>query len=310
MTKVVVAERVPARARELLAHYELELVVDESQLPASLAGAAGLLSLLHWRIDDALLARAPSLRVVANYAVGFDNIDVAACTRHRVVATNTPDVVTVATADLTWALVLALSRRVVEADQFLRRGDWGRVPHAALRGFDLCGKTLGVVGMGRIGRAVARRAEAFDMQVIYSGPRAASDVPYARVPLDELLTQSDIVSLHCPLRADTRHLIGARELGRLKPGALLINTARGAVCDEVALAAWVKAGGIAGLDVFEHEPAVHEDLLASRRCVLVPHVGTETCETRVAMAELAARGIDDVLSGRRPAAPLNPEVLA
>jgi glyoxylate reductase len=278
-----------------------------------LAEAEALVSLLDVKVDDELLARAPRVRVVANCAVGFDNVDVAAATRRGIVVTNTPDVLTDATADFTFALLLAVARRVVEADGLVRSGGWRGWSPDLLLGRDLAGATLGIVGLGRIGQAVARRARAFSMSILYAGPRpvAAADELGARlVPLDELLASSDYVSLHAPLSPATRSLIDAAALARMKPTAFLINTARGGLVDEAALAAALGRGQLAGagLDVFIAEPSVHPDLMANPRTVLAPHLGSATLETRGRMAELCAEAVTAVLAGRRPAHVVNPQV--
>jgi glyoxylate reductase len=274
-------------------------------LLAELVEADGLIAALDVRVDDALLAAAPRLRVAANVAVGYDNVDVAACARRGVVVTNTPDVLTAATADFTWALILAAARRIVEGDRLVRSGGWRGWSLDLLLGRELAGTRLGIVGLGRIGQAVARRARGFDVEVVYAGPRpveAAADLGAWHVPLDELLATSDVVSLHCPLGPTTRHLIDAAALARMKPDAILVNTARGPIVDEAALAAALAAGrpGAAGLDVFEREPAVEPALLDHPRVVLAPHLGSATTATRGRMATLAAEAVADVLAGRPP----------
>jgi glyoxylate reductase len=294
-------------------------VVDargRAAIETAVAGADGLLCLLTDRVDDALLARAPALRVVANVAVGVDNIDVAACTRRRVCVANTPDVLTDATADLAWALLLAAARRLVEGDTLVRGGGWTGWSPTQLLGADVHGKTLGVIGFGRIGRAVARRARGFDMRVLYAAPRRAPETLERELgatwrPLDALLAESDFVSLHCPLTDATRGLIGAAQLERMKPTAILVNTARGACVDEAALAGALARGRLAGagLDVFADEPRVHERLRASPRAAFAPHIGSATIGARARMVELAATAAAAVLAGGRPRNLVNPEVL-
>ena len=283
------------------------------ELLARLAGKHGLLAMLTDRVDDeALDAAGPSLRVVANHAVGYDNVDVAACTRRGVVVTNTPDVLTDATADMTWGLILAASRRIAEGDRLVRSGrPWEWSPGFML-GREVAGKTLGIVGFGRIGQAVARRAVGFSMRVIThtrTPPEDREDVEI--VGFDELLAESDVVSIHLSLSDETRHLFGSRELGLMKETAVLVNTSRGQVVDEAALAEALASGeiGAAGLDVYEREPQVHPGLLELENVVLVPHLGSATVETRAAMGMLAARNLVAVLSGEPPSTPVNPEAL-
>lgn len=323
MPAVLVTRGVPGPVREHLAGrcrlevWEGEGVMPRAELLERVEGKAGLLSMLTDRVDGELLDRAgPGLAVVANYAVGFDNLDLEACTARGVLATNTPDVVTEATADMTWALLLAAARRVAGGDRFLRdRRPWVWGPEFFL-GFEVHGKTLGVIGLGRIGRAVARRAAGFAMPILYTarhrlpaGEEAALGVAWRE--LDELLAEADFVTIHTGLSAATRHLIGARELARMKPTAVLVNTARGPIVDESALAAALAAGelGAAGLDVFEHEPEVHPGLLELDNATVVPHLGTSTLETRVAMGMTAAANLLAALDGRRPQNLLNPEAL-
>ena len=320
---MLVTRGVPGPVREHLAGrcrlevWEGEGIMPRAELLERVAGKAGLLSMLTDRVDGELMDRAgPGLRAVANYAVGFDNLDLEACTARGVLATNTPDVVTEATADLAWALLLAAARRVAEGDRFLRaRRPWIWGPEFFL-GFEVHGKTLGVIGLGRIGRAVARRATGFGMAVRYTArhrlpaaEEAALGVAWRE--LDELLAEADFVSIHTGLSAATRHLIGADQLARMKPTAVLVNTARGPIVDEAALAAALAAGelGAAGLDVFEREPEVHPDLLGLDNVTIVPHLGTATLETRVAMGMTAAANLLAALEGRRPPNLLNPEAL-
>jgi glyoxylate reductase len=296
VARVLVTSPLPIDVAPLLgAHQRVggERRLARAELLDAVAGVDGIITLLSDRVDDELLDRAPRLRVVANFAVGLDNVDLAACARRGVAVCNTPDVLTDATADLTLALILAAARRVVEGDSMVRAGTWTGWEPGQLLGMELAGRTLGIVGNGRIGRAVARRGAAFGMRVITSRP----------APLDELLAASDVVSLHVPLTPATRGLIGARELGLMKPTAILINTARGACVDEAALIDALDGGRIggAGLDVYTREPEVPEGLRRQPRAVLLPHLGSATRETRARMAELAATGARDVLDGKRPA---------
>ena len=287
---------------------------DRARLLAELEPADALISLLDVRVDDELLAAGPRLRLVANCAVGYDNVDVAAATRRGVLVSNTPDVLTDATADLAFALLLAAARRLREGQELVASGRWEGWAPDQLLGQSVAGCTLGIVGLGRIGQAVARRARGFDMEILYTGPR---DVPQAaalgarRVTFEELLARADAITLHVPLGPETRHLIDAAALARMKPTAILVNTSRGACVDEAALAAALERGAIAGagLDVFEEEPAVHPGLLASPRAVLAPHLGSATLAARGGMARLCAEAVAAVAAGRRPAHPVNPEVL-
>lgn len=293
-------------------HRDLDSPPTRAELVAGVAAADALLCLLSERVDAELLDAAPRLRVVANLAVGFDNIDVPAATERGVVVTTTPGVLTDATADLTWALILATARRVAEADAFVRRGAWQGFSPTMLLGAPVAGRTLGIVGLGAIGRAVARRADGFDMTVRYHNRRRDLDaerslgVRYA--PLGELLATSDIVSLHAPLNDDSRRLIDADALATMKPTALLVNTARGGLVDEAALVAALRDGVIAGagLDVYEHEPLLAAGLAELPNTVLVPHLGSATTETRAAMVELACHNITEVLAGRPPVTPIVP----
>ncbi|MCW5806672.1 MAG: D-glycerate dehydrogenase [Deltaproteobacteria bacterium] len=276
-----------------------------------LTDADALVCLLLDRVDAALLARAPKLRVVANCAVGVDNIDLAAATAARVAVTNTPDVLTEATAELAFALLLAAARRLGEGERLVRSGAWTGWALDQLLGVQLLGKTLGIVGMGRIGRAMARRALGFGMRVIYADPSLHPDVAEARrVSVDELFATADAISLHCPLTPETRRLVDARRLALAKPSAILVNTARGGCVDEPALIAALEAGrlGGAGLDVYDREPALDPRLLTCPRLVLAPHIGSATTETRTQMAQLCADAVIDVLSGRRPQHLVNGEV--
>ena len=271
-----------------------ERPISRAELLSRVGGCAGLVPMPTDRVDGAVMDAGP-VRVVANHAVGTDNIDLAAAAERGVAVTNTPGVLTEATADLALALMLAAGRRLIEGDRMVRQGRFHGWAPDMLVGADLHGAVLGLVGPGRIGRAVARRAEAFGMEVI---SRSRSEGP----PLLELLARSDVVSLHCPLTAETRHLIGPVELRAMKATAVLVNTARGPVVDEGALAQALREGWIAaaGLDVFEEEPRVHPDLLALDNVVLLPHLGSATRSSREAMARLAAEGAVAVLTGGAP----------
>ncbi|GAB3620767.1 D-glycerate dehydrogenase [Glutamicibacter endophyticus] len=319
MSKVVVTGRVPEAALELLrAEHEVDAwegaeSIDRAELLRRVAGADAIVSLLTERVDGELLdAAGEQLQVVSNVAVGYDNIDVPACTTRGVRATNTPGVLTEATADIALGLILMATRRLGEGERLIRAEEpwkWGMF---FLLGSGLQGKTLGVVGMGGIGQATARRAKAFGMEIVYQSrseldPAVAAELGARRVELDELLEISDVVSLHCPYGPNTHHLIGAAELDRMKSSAYLVNTARGPIVDEAALARALRDGVIAGagLDVFEKEPQVHPELLEQQNAVLVPHLGSATVETRTAMAVLAAKNTLAVLAGETPPTPVN-----
>ncbi|KHL03986.1 2-hydroxyacid dehydrogenase [Sinomonas humi] len=319
MSRVVVTGRVPDAAIEKLrAEHEVNAwtapeSIGREELLRRVAGADAVVSLLTERIDGELLdAAGPQLKVVANVAVGYDNIDVPACTQRGVVATNTPGVLTDATADIAMGLVLMATRRLGEGERLIRSGQAWKWGMFFLLGSSLQGKTLGVVGMGGIGQATARRAKAFGMEIVYQSrseldPGIAADLGARRLDLDELLAVSDVVSLHCPYGPATHHLIGAEQLTAMKSSAYLVNTARGPIVDEAALASALREGQIAGagLDVYEHEPRVHPALLELENVVLLPHLGSATVETRTAMAMLAADNTLAVLGGARPPAPIN-----
>jgi glyoxylate reductase len=269
-------------------------------------GKQALVTMFTDPVDATVLEAGADLKVVATVAVGFNNIDVAAARSRGVVVTNTPDVLTEATADLTWSIVLGLTRRIVEGDRLVRKGGWKGFAFDFMLGSDLRGKQLGIVGLGRIGRAVAARARAFGMRIAYTRGTPAPGEAAEAMPLDRLLSTSDVVSLHCPLTPDTKHLIDQPALMRMKRGAYLINASRGPIVDEAALAWALKNRLIAGagLDVYEDEPNVHPDLLGFDNVVLVPHLGSATTETRTAMADLAAQNVVAVVSGKAPLTPV------
>jgi glyoxylate reductase len=286
--------------------------LTEDQLIARLHDKEGLVAVFTNHVTRRVIESAPRLRVIANVAVGYNNIDLQAARERGVVVTNTPDVLTEATANLTWAMILDITRRVSEGDRLVRRGGWKGWTFNFMLGSDLAGKQLGVVGMGRIGRAVARRARAFDMRIACFSPqspavRSAPAFDSAEsMPLDRLLATSDVVTLHCPLTDATRHLINQTTLARMRRSAYLINVARGPVVDEAALAWALKNRLIAGaaLDVYEREPEVQQELLALENVVLSPHLGSSTTETRVAMADLAAVNVIAVLAGKPAVTPV------
>lgn len=318
MSKIVVTGRIPEVAVEMLrAEHEVDAwsaaeSMSREELLSRVVGADALVTLLTERVDAELLdAAGPQLQVVANVAVGYDNIDVPACVERGVTATNTPGVLTEATADTTFALILMATRRTGEGERVIRSGQpwkWGMF---YLLGTGLQGKTLGVVGMGAIGVATARRARAFGMNVIYQSlfelsPEVAAELGSRRVELDELLATADVVSLHCPYTPETHHLIGAAQFAAMRETAYLVNTARGPIVDEAALVDALRDGQIAGagLDVYEREPLVHPGLLELENVALLPHLGSATIETRTAMATLAAENALAVLRSEHPPTPI------
>jgi len=285
--------------------------LSKADLITRLRGKDGLICHIISGVDDDVLAASPALKVVSNVAVGFNNIDVAAARRRSIVVTNTPDVLTETTADFAWTLLMAAARRVVEADHFARSGQWKRWQWDLLWGVDVHGKTLGVVGFGRIGRAVARRALGFDMRVLYTDTvradaAAERELRATAVDLDTLLRESDFVTLHTLLIPETRHLIGERTLRLMKKTAVLVNAARGPVVDEAALVRALTEGWIAGagLDVFEEEPKIHPGLLPLRNVTLAPHIASASYDTRVAMSTLAVRNCLAVLEGKPAITPV------
>ena len=285
--------------------------LSKPELIARLRGKDGLICHIISSIDDEVLAAAPTVKVVANVAVGYNNIDVAAAHRRGVVVTNTPDVLTETTADFAWALLMATARRVVEADRFARSGQWQRWQWDLLWGADVYGKTLGLVGFGRIGRAVARRALGFNMRVLYQDAVRADaaverELSVSREELETVLREADFVSLHTPFLPETRHLMNERTLRLMKKSAILVNASRGPVVDEAALVRALQEGWIAGagLDVFEEEPKIHPGLIPLTNVVLAPHIASASSDTRVAMATLAVRNCLAVLEGKPPLTPV------
>jgi len=318
--KILVTREVFDETLEFLAaHCEVDsnqadVGLDPPTLAGRLADKDGVMCALTDRIDEALLARCRKLKVVANIAVGINNIDLAACTALGVMATNTPGVLDDSTADLAWALMLGTARRLTELERRVRAGEWTGWRLKQWLGIDVHHATLGIFGMGRIGQAIARRAAGFEMKVLYHNrTRAASEVEQqlnaTYVTKDELLRQSDFVVLQVPYSRETHHLIGARELKLMKPTAILINSTRGGVVDDAALIAALRSGVIraAGLDVFENEPRLNPEFLRLDNVVLMPHIGSSTEATRRAMAMTAARNLVAALTGGRPPNLLNPE---
>lgn len=314
---VLISNVLPEEARRLIPagwrvdYNDGELPLPRAELIERLRGKDGLICHIVSTIDDEVLAASPALRIVANVAVGYNNIDVTAARRRGIVVTNTPDVLTETTADFTWALLMAAARRVVEADHYARSGQWKAWKWDLLWGGDIHGKTLGILGFGRIGRAVARRALGFDMTVLYADevrgdPGLERELRATFVDRDTLLERSDFVTVHTPLLPETRHLIDEAALRRMKRTALLINAARGPIVDEAALVRALTEGWIAGagLDVFEEEPKIHPGLLPLGNVVLAPHIASASRETRLAMAVLAVRNCVAVLQGQPPVTPV------
>lgn len=320
MPRIAVTRAIPEPALDLLRRHgdvvvsaqDRPLETDELHDLVRSEVTAAVVTLLHDSVDEAFLdAAGPDLRIVANVAVGYDNIDVGACSGRGVVATNTPGVLTEATADIAWALILMITRRLGEGERLIRRQQPWKWHMFFMLGTSIQGKRLGIVGLGKIGTATARRARASGMQVVYTGHTRAETALEAEldatfVSLDELLETSDVVSLHCPLTPETVHLINAERLRQMRPTAFLVNTTRGPVVDEAALADALRDGVIAGagLDVFEHEPEVHPELVEADNAVLIPHLGSATVETRTAMAVLAAENVVAVLNGRAAITPI------
>ena len=313
---VLVTRRMPSAVlAQLDAVGEIDLHTGPDDLThealcARLRGKQGVICVFTDRIDAAVIAAGDQLRVIATVAVGFDNIDVTAAATRGIVVTNTPNVLTGATAELTWALILAVTRRLGEGERVIRRGAWPGWTFDFMLGTELRGKQLGIIGAGRIGRAVAAVAPAFGMRAVFAarpgGDVSDPETAAAVLPLDQLLLSSDVVSLHVPMRAETRHLIDRRALARMKRSAFLINTSRGPVVDEAALV-WALEERLiagAGLDVYEREPRVHEGLLSRENVCLVPHLGSATRETRATMADLAVRNVVAVLCGRPAITPV------
>ena len=323
MAKIFVTRQIPGKALEKLKVDGHDVVVSEFDRPLSgeelvtkVKGADALLSLLTDRIDGDLMdAAGPQLKVISNYAVGFDNIDIKAATDRQIPVTNTPsDEVNEAVAEHTWVLIMAVARRVIEADEFARQGGYKGWEPDIFLGPSIIGKTLGIVGLGRIGSMVARRAKGYNMTVLYNkhepDPEAEKELGVTFAPLDELLSKCDFVSLHLPLTDETRHIINAEALAKMKKGSYLINTARGPIVDEAALIAELESGNLAGaaLDVYENEANIPPELLGMQNVITTPHIASATHEAREKMGEMAVAAILDVLSGEKPANIVNKEV--
>ena len=324
MNRVFVTLPLPSPGVDMLRErFDVTMMEAEGMPPDTLkrhvaeTDPVGIIGMVNVPITEEIMAAAPHLRVVANYAVGFNNVDVQAATRRGVLVTNTPGVLTEATADLAFALLLAVARRVVESDRFLREGKFQGWKADLLLGSDVHGRVLGIIGFGRIGQAVARRGLGFDMQILYSDARRANPEVEAQlradyVPLDELLRRADYVTIHADLNDQTRHMISERELKLMGPDHYLINAARGPIVDEQALVRALKEGWIkgAGLDVYEKEPKTEPGLTDCWNAVLLPHLGSATVTARAAMAETAARNLIAAVEGQRPPNLVNPEALA
>jgi len=302
-----------AEAGEVVA-YPPDRPLDEANIRQAAEGCVGIVSQLMDPIGDTVLS-SPGLKIVSNVAVGFDNIDVAAATAHKVMVTNTPGVLDDATADFAFTLIMSTARRIVEADSFTRQGRFRGWAIDMMLGADVHGATLGLIGVGRIGRGVAHRAKGFNMRVLYYDPQplppeAERDLNAVRVDIGRLLAESDFVSVHVPLTQETHHLLSTPQFAQMKRTAILINTSRGPVIDEAALVEALKAKKIAGagLDVYEREPAVHPGLIPMPNVVLAPHIASATVRTRSEMSQMAARNLAMGIRGGRPANLLNPEV--
>ena len=324
MSRVFVTLPLPSPGIDMLKErFDVTMMEAEGMPPEVLkqhvaeVNPVGIIGMVNVPITDEIMAAAPHLRVVANYAVGYNNIDVSAATRRGVLVTNTPGVLTDATADLAFALILSVARRVVESDRFLREGKFKGWKADLLLGTDVYGRVLGIIGFGRIGQAVARRGLGFNMSILYSDARRArpeveSELRAQYVPLDELLRKADYVTIHADLNDQTRHLISERELKLMGPEHYLINAARGPIVDEKALVRALKEGWIrgAGLDVYEREPKTEPGLTDCWNAVLLPHLGSATVTARAAMAETAAKNLIAAVEGQTPPNLVNPEALA
>lgn len=316
--KVFITSIIPEIAIKILTENNIEVIQHKSYLPISKPSLIkkakkcdALLCLLANKIDKEIIDALPNLKIISNYAVGFNNIDVEYATQKNIWVTNTPDVLTNATADLAFALLLSCVRRIVEADEFTRKGKFKIWQSDLMLGKELNGKILGIIGAGRIGQAMGRRAVGFGMKIIYFDKKQIKDFEKQTgakyISLNQLLKKSDFISIHTPLTKETYHLIDEKEFDLMKDGAILINTARGEVINEAALVKALKSGKLfsAGLDVYEFEPKITKDLLRMKNVVLLPHIGSATEETRTKMAELCARNIVKVLKGQKPITPVN-----
>jgi glyoxylate reductase len=315
--KVVISRPIPGGQEKMLEEAGFKVVVmpetrTQDEFMAEAADADAIISMLSDNLNEENLNKLGSnLKVIANYAVGYNNIDVATCTKKGIAVTNTPDVLTDATADIAMMLILMCMRRAGECETYLRKGNFNGWRAELLLGRDLKGKNLGIYGMGRIGQAVARRAEAFGMNILYNTRSGVKPhLPYPHVSFETLIKESDVLSFHCPLAPETKHLLGKEEIAKMKQDAVVINTARGPVIDEEALADALLSGKLlaAGCDVFEKEPEIHEKLLKCKNAVLLPHIGSGSLETRTDMAFLVVNAVYEGLNGEVPGLVLNPEV--
>ena len=318
---VLITRRLPESALAIVRNecttelFPHDRAMTRAELFEAIRDKDGLLCLLTDKIDSALVEAAPKLRAISNFAVGYNNIDVAAATARGIPVTNTPGVLTETTADLVWALLMAVARRIAEGDRFTHAGRFDGWGPTLLLGTDVYGKTLGIIGTGRIGQAVAKRAAGFDMRILYTDPQPLDpdterSLRANRVDLETLLRESDYVTVHVPLNDATHHLVGSNQLSLMKPTAYLINTARGPVVDEKALVNALRRIQIAGagLDVFEHEPHIEPELINFENVVLLPHIGSASVETRTRMAVMAAENLVAMLRGERPLNCINPEL--
>ncbi|MEJ2543189.1 MAG: D-glycerate dehydrogenase [Calditrichaceae bacterium] len=314
--KVFITRKIPEAGIRILKEAGYKVDIHEASTPLSretflqkIADIDAVIPMLSEDINKEAIDQAPGLKVIANYAVGYNNIDVEYAQSKNIYVTNTPDVLTEATADLTWALILSTTKRIPESDQFVRQGKFMGWEPLLMLGDDVSEKTLGIVGAGRIGQAVGQRAVGFNMNILYHSPSRKKEFEAKtgafQCSLEELLEKSDIITIHCPLNDQTKYLINSNNITKMKKRSFLINTSRGPVVEENALAEALKNGhlGGAGLDVYEFEPEIHPELLKLKNVVLVPHIGSATKETRSAMARIAAENVKSVLSGNKP---LNP----
>jgi glyoxylate reductase len=318
--KVFVTRHIPDEGIQLLKQYctveisQHNRTLTKTELLQEIKGKDGLLCLLNDKIDHEILTAEPKLKAIANYAVGYDNIDITIATKLKIPVTNTPDVLTDTTAELAWALIFSVTRRIIESDTFTRSGKFNGWEPLLMLGRDATKKTLGIIGTGRIGTAMALKSKGFDMNVLYYDNQKnitlESKLNAKKVSLDVLIENSDIISIHLPLNKETYHLIGEQELQSMKDTAVLINTARGPIIQEKALIKALKNNWIfgAGLDVYEHEPKLSQDLIKQENVVLLPHIGSATYETRANMAVVAAQNLLDGMNGIKPVNCVNPEI--